>query len=78
MGWIQRRNSVLKMKEVKNEVNSISVFGIVLLNQRNIDEDLKVAQMEGFEIPSNLPTMGLQLEKVDKIHEVELKLGQPL
>jgi glycerophosphoryl diester phosphodiesterase len=66
-------DSVLKMKEVKNEVNSIPVFWDRPADT-NIDEDLKVAQMEGFE-SLVIYHYGITMEKVDKIHEAGLEVG---
>jgi|TARA_R110000868_G_scaffold128217_3_gene336179 glycerophosphoryl diester phosphodiesterase len=66
-------DSVLKMKEVKEKVKSIPVFWD-RPGDTNIDEDLKTAQIEGFE-SIVIYHFGITKEKVDKIHEAGLEVG---
>ena len=66
-------DSVLKMKEVKNNVKSIPVFWD-RPGDTNIVEDLKIAEIEGFE-SIVIYHFGITKEKVDKIHEAGLEVG---
>lgn len=65
--------SLHKMKEVKKEAKLIPVFWDRPADT-NIDEDLKIAQKEGFE-SIVINHFGITKAKVDKIHEAGLEIG---
>ena len=65
--------SLRKMKEVKTSARSIPVFWDRPANA-NIDEDLRVAQKEGFE-SIVINHKGVTKGKVDKIHKAGLEVG---
>ena len=61
------------MKEVKQEAKLIPVFWDRPANT-DIDEDIKIAQKEGFE-SMVIHHSGITKAKVDKLHEAELEVG---
>lgn len=62
-----------KMKEVKQEAKLIPVFWDRPANT-DIDEDIKIAQKEGFE-SMVIHHSGITQAKVNKLHEAELEVG---